>query len=158
MPTIDDYANNLELALVDAVTDPVFKAFIEPSDLQAVLVDRGDGTQAQVQALSKRSVRRAIEKIVMRAQTAGLDMKAWICSPDEFDLCSKLNTPVGELMRKLNAFLKGKFAEGGAVTAACVVAFTAPPVAAMFTQFLAVFAAVGFVNKAFVELCDCPGA
>ena len=51
MASIDDYVRNPQQALIDAAADPGLKHFIEPSDLELVTVDLGDGTQAEVQAL-----------------------------------------------------------------------------------------------------------
>jgi hypothetical protein len=159
MAQINDYVDNLQRALIDAAGNPTFRRFIEPDDIESVAVDRGDGTQGQEQALAGRSARKVIEKILAQAQAAGVDMKSWICSPNEFNLCAKLKgTSVGNAMRQLDAFLKNKWAQAGAAAGGLVAAFGAFASAAALGSFLAVLAAVGFVNNAFVDLCDCqPG-
>lgn len=153
MPSIADYAADPNRALIDAAADPVFKQFMEPDDFETVSVDRGDGVQAQVQALSKKSIRRVLDRIIQRARQKGVDIKEWICSPTEFDLCGRLKkTKPGQVMRALHGFLKRKDVEGGFALAA-ILAIPAPA----FGAFLAIFCGVGFVNKALVELCDCDG-
>jgi hypothetical protein len=155
MHSINDYAKDLNLALIDAADNPAFREFMDAGDFEMIAVDQGDGTQKQVQALSRRSVKKVIEKIIARAREKGVDMKNWICSSADkggFDLCSKLDTPIGQLMRDLDAFLKKRWAEGGLVVAG-VLAIAANPAVG---TFLAIFSAIGFINKAFVELCDCP--
>ena len=92
-----------------------------------------------------------IDRIIAQGRQAGIDIKAWICSPTEFDLCSKLNTPVGELMRKLDAFLKRKWTQGGMNAAGLVTLFTALAVGIALT----IFGAIGFANHVFVDLCQC---
>lgn len=125
---------------------------MEPADLELITVDLRDGTQAQVQALARPAIGKVIKRIIAKGQKAGVDIKKWICSPDDFDLCSKLNTPPGELMRELDAFLNNKAAQGGAVVLGLVAIFVNPVLGAS----LAIFSALGFVNNVFVELCDCP--
>jgi hypothetical protein len=117
MPSISDYAADPNRALIDAAADPVFREFMEAGDYELIAVDRGDGTQMQVQALARRSIKKVIERILARAREKGVDIRNWICSPDKFDLCSKLDTPVGELMRELNSFLKNEWTDRGLVFA-----------------------------------------
>ena len=152
MTTINDYVTDPNRALIDAATDPMFSQFMEPDDFELISVDRGDGTQIQVQALSRRSIRRVIEKILRQTRDVGVDIKTWICSPDEFNLCSKLKTPLGELMRDLHKFLESKWTQGGLVIVGFITITATPAVSAFF----AIFSAVGFINSAFVELCNCP--
>ena len=152
MPIFDDYAADMNRALVDAADDSIFKQFMEPDDFESIVVtlDSGHGVQmqAQAQALARGSVRRVLERILAQARSAGADMKDWICSPSEFNLCAKLDTPLGKLMRQLHDFLENKWAEGGNIIADIFAS-------ALLGHFLLVFSAVGFVNKVFVELCDC---
>jgi hypothetical protein len=152
MASFDDYIKNPEQALIDAATDPGLRQFIEPSDLGFVTVQLGDGTQAQVQALSRKAIRRVVERIIARGHELKVNIKTWICSPEEFDLCSKLDMPIGQLMRMLNEFMKNKFVKGGVHAAALGALFMNPAV----TASLEIFNAIGFINDAFVELCDCP--
>jgi hypothetical protein len=153
MASFDDYIKNPEQALIDAATDPGLRQFIEPSDLELVAVDLGDGTQSQVQALSRKSIRRVVERIIARGQELKVNLKAWICSPEEFDLCSQLDKmPIGQAMRLLNEFMKKKFVKGGLHAAALGALFMNPAV----TASLEIFNAIGFINDVFVELCDCP--
>jgi hypothetical protein len=63
------------------------------------------------------------------------------------------NTPPGELMRQLDEFLKNKWTEAG-LAAAGILGITIASLGA----FVAIFIALGFINKAFIELCDCPRA
>lgn len=152
MPSIEEYAADLNRALVDAADDPIFKQFMEPGDLELITVtlDNGHGmqVQTQAQALSRGSIRRVLERILTGARNAGADMKDWICSPSEFNLCAKLDTPLGKLMRQLHDFLDSKWTEGGEIIADIFAS-------ALVGHFLLVFTAVGFINGAFVELCDC---
>ena len=149
---IDDYAQNPQQALIDAAAEPALRRFIDDSDLEWVTVDRGDGTQAQVQALARGSVRKVIERIVAEGRAVQANIKDWICSPNEFNLCAKLDTPPGKLMRLLNDFLNTKYMEGGIEVAGLAALFTAPAVGIA----LQIFSALGFINRVFVELCDCP--
>ena len=152
MATISNYENNLQQALIDAATEPSLQQFIEPSDVETMLVDLGDGTQAEVQALSSAAVRKFIERILAKARQAGIDIKSWICSKAEFDLCQKLSeTSVGEVMRQLDEFLRNKWAQGGIATTGLITLFTLPALGAA----LAIFSAVGFLNNVFIDLCEC---
>lgn len=152
MASIDVYAKDPLQALIDAAAEPALRKFIEPSDLELVTVNLEDGTQAQVQALARGSVPKVVHRLLVEARRVGIDIKDWICSPSEFNLCSKLNTPVGERMRQLNEFLKRKWTQGGVAAAGLVALFTTPAVGAA----IAIFSALGFVNNVFVELCECP--
>jgi hypothetical protein len=152
MASFDDYIKNPEQALIDAAADPGLRQFIEPSDLELVAVDRGDGTQAEVQALSRKAIRRVVERIIARGRELKINIKDWICSPEEFDLCSKLDMPIGQLMRMLNEAMKKKLVKGGLQAAALAALFINAPVGAT----LEIFNAIGFINDVFVELCDCP--
>src|SRR5438270_2135220 len=135
MSSIADYQRNPEKVLIDIATNPAFQQFIDPSDLESVVVDLGDGTQAQVQALRQGSVRKVIDRIVTKGRQAGIDIKHWICSPDEFDLCSKLDNPIGELMRELNDFLNHKWVQGGVQAAGLITLFPVPYLGAALTIF-----------------------
>jgi hypothetical protein len=157
MAKIDDYVQNIDRARIDAVTDPIFSRFLTPADKEVIPITLPNGTQSQVQALSLDAIKRVIDKIVQRAQTAGLDLKTAICAPapDGFDLCEKLKTTTaGQLMRELDAFLKNRWAEGGVITAGVIGVFTGLSLPTL-GPFVAIFTAVGFLNKAFVELCEC---
>jgi hypothetical protein len=152
MPTITDYALNPQQALIDAAAEPALRRFIDASDLEILTIDLGDGTQAQVQAIARGSVQKVIKRIISEGRQAGIDIKQWICSPDEFNLCSKLDTPTGERMRQLDTFLKNKWAQGGINAAGLITIFTLQPLGIVLT----ILSALGFVNNVFVELCDCP--
>jgi hypothetical protein len=152
MATIDDYAERPEQALIDAVTDPGIRQYITPEDIEVLTVTQTDGTQAQVQALSRKGAQAVVRRIIARAQALQVDLSHWICSPDEFNWCAKLRTPVGARMRQLDAFLQNKFIQGGVNAAGLVTLFTLPAVGAALT----VFSALGFINGIFVELCHCP--
>jgi len=152
MATISDYENNLQQALIDAAAEPSLQQFIEPSDIETILVDLGDGTQAEAQALSSAAVREFIERILAKARQAEIDIKSWICSKDEFDLCQKLSeTSVGEVMRQLDEFLRKKWAQGGIAATGLITIFTLPALGVA----LAIFSAVGFLNNVFIDLCEC---
>lgn len=149
-----DYERNLDRVLIDAAAEPALRRFIDASEYETITVDLGDGRQAQVQALKRSAVHDVVERIVSEAAQVGVDLKNWICSPEEgeFDLCSKLDTRVGERMRQLNAFLNRKWLEGGLHAVGLVTLFTAPALGTVLT----IFSALGFVNGVFVELCECP--
>ncbi len=151
MPSITDYENNINQALIDAVAEPSIREFMDESDVEIIAIDIGDGMQAQVEALTGDSVRKIIERIIGKSQKAGVDMKNWICSEDEFNLCSKLGTSVGELMRNLDCFLKQKAAQGGLILVGLATLFGA----AAWGVALTIFGALGFVNNHFIELCGC---
>jgi hypothetical protein len=156
MASFDDYIKNPEQALIDAATDPGLSQFIEPSDLGSVTVQRDDGTQVQVQALSRKSIRRVVERIIARGRELKINIKDWICSPEEFDLCSKLDMPIGQLMRLLNESMKNKLAQGGLHAVALGALFMNPAVGAPVAASLEIFNFIGFINDVFVELCNCP--
>jgi len=148
MRSVEDYASDLNRALIDAAADPVFKKFMEPDDFELVTLDMGDGTQAQVQALSRASIQRVIERILERARKAGADMKDWICSPEKFNLCAKLNLPLGELMRQLHDFLDSQWVQSGLFIA---TVFGAP----VGGHFLQILTGVGLGYGALARLCAC---
>lgn len=148
MPWFEDYSNDLNRALIDAAKDPVFQQFMEPSDIDLVNVDLGNGIQAQAQALSRASIQRVIERILERARKAGADMKDWICSPKKFNLCDKLNLPLGELMRQLHDFLDNEWVQSGLLIA---TVFGAP----VGGHFLQILTGVGLGYGALAKLCAC---
>jgi hypothetical protein len=152
MPSIEFYARNPDRALIDAAADRSLMQFILPTELELITVDIGDGRQAQVQALSRKAVRAVIERIVARGREVGVDLKHWICARDEFNLCAKLNTPVGQLMQELDEFLNKKSTQGGAIALSLAALFMNPVVGGVLT----IFTALGFINHVFVDLCDCP--
>jgi hypothetical protein len=152
MSSIEDYERNLDQVLIDAASDPVFRSQMEPGDIELILVDRGDGTQAQVEALSRGSVQRVLDRLMRRCKDKGADLKGWVCSKDKFDLCSKLDWPLGKLMRALHAFTSNVWVEGGFVVADVFSLPAAPPVGV----FLTIFGGLCFVNGRIVVLCGCP--
>lgn len=152
MATLLDYQNNPNRVLIDAVADPSIRKFIDASEIELVSIDLGGGLQGQAQALKKGSVRDVIERIVKKAKASGADLKYWICSKSEFNLCNKLNTPVGELMRQLHAFLDKKIVQGGIAISGVASLFGTPAIGAALT----IFAALGFINSVFIEMCNCP--
>lgn len=152
MTSITDYVKDPQKALIDAAADPSLRQYMEPSDIESVFIDYGDGLRAEAEALAGRSVRKFIDRITDKAAQAGVNLMEWICSSEEFNLCSKLDTAVGELMCQLDDFLKNKIAQGGIAAAGLITLFTAPALGAALT----IFGALGFVNNAFVELCNCP--
>ncbi|SFZ79054.1 hypothetical protein [Chitinimonas taiwanensis] len=152
MPSIADYIQEPQKALIDAATEPSLRRFIDSSDLELVTITLGDGTQAQVQALAHGSVRRVVERIISEGRRAGVNIQEWICSPSEFNLCTKLNTPVGQRMRELDAFLNNKWTQGAINAAGLITLFTLPAVGVCLT----LLSAIGFVNNVFIELCECP--
>jgi hypothetical protein len=90
MPSLADYESDLNRALIDAAANPVFTQFMQPDDFELIAVDIGGGIQAQAQALSIPSIRRVLDRMMQQARQKGVDIKEWICSPIEFDLCAKL--------------------------------------------------------------------
>lgn len=157
MAVIDDYARDIQRVLIDAAQDEVFRNFIEATDLEPVVIDLGDGTQAQAQALKRSSVREVLQRLMAAAMQAGVDLKQWICSADEFDLCRKLaNSFPGAVMRELHDFLRRRWTQATTVALGAIAAFA--QIAAVLTagKFLAILAAIGFVNREFLELCNCP--
>jgi hypothetical protein len=156
MPSIADYVRNIDQVLIDVAADPVFSEFIEASDRELVGVDVGGGMQAQVRALSRGSVARVLKKVIKKLKGAGAKVDFWICDPSQFNLCEKLKTtPAGQLMEQLNTFFSNKWTEAGITSAHVAVYIPAlglHPVA----PFIAMFSALGFLNKFFVELCNCP--
>mgnify|MGYP006191158031 CR=1 FL=1 len=159
MPTIDEYERNLNQVLVDAANDPSLQRFFERGDIEIRLVDQGDGTQAQVKALSSGAVRHVIDRILEEARREGSEIQNWICSKEEeggFDLCKKLNDSglTAKLMRYLYKFLADKWSTGGqAVANGLIVVFGGGPQGA---AALAIFTALLFVNRAIFHLCKCP--
>lgn len=128
---------------------------MDPEDLQTMLIDVGDGTQTAVEALARGSVTKVLRRIATKFQQAGIDIKDWICNPNEFDLCEKLKTTLpGKLMEDFNAFFSNKWTERGLTAAHAATVIPALALHA-FAPFLVTFAALGVINKGFVELCDC---
>jgi hypothetical protein len=153
MPSIDDYEHDPAQVLIDAAADPIFRSEMDPEDIEIITVTWADGTQGQVQALSRGAVRRVIERVIKRCQKKGADLKHWTCSKDEFDLCGKLaNTPPGKIMRLLHDFLEKKWVQGGFVLVDFFTLSSAPPVGV----FLAIFGGLCFVDGCIVDLCECP--
>jgi hypothetical protein len=156
VPTIATYVSNPTQALIDAASDPVFREFVLADDVQLTTVDMGDGTQAQVQALSKGGAAKVVRRIVERLEKAGERVKDSICSPNHFNLCGKLKTTTpGQLMQDFNTFFSNKWTERG-VTVAHVCTLIPALALHPLAPFLVTFSALGLLNGAFVELCDCP--
>lgn len=152
MTTIHEYINNEQKTLIDAAADPVIRRFIDESDLETLTIDLGDGTQSQVEALSIGSIKEIIRKIMDEATNSGVELKYYICSDLEFNLCAKLDLPVGELMVNLDAFLRSKKVEGGLILAGLILLCMEPTAVA---PMLTILSSLGFVNNAFIELCEC---
>lgn len=153
MHSIQEYVEDINLALYDAANDPVFMAFMEPTDFETVAIAVGS-VQEQVRALSRQSTQKVINKIIARAKAGGSDIRKWICSPDEFDLCSKLHTLLmARLMVELHRFLEEHIPKN-AESLAEVFTIAVPGL----EPFLRVFAAVGLASSALVWLCNCPEA
>jgi hypothetical protein len=153
MAKIDDYANDLNKALIDAANDPIFQSVMQQSDYSLINVTLSNGAQGQVRALKKSSVKDVLKRVFVKVKSAGDDLKNWICSPDEFDLCNKLDAGVtGVLMRDLDNFLKNKKVKAGMQIAKIATL----PLGFSYAGFLTIVSAVGFVNNAILELCDCP--
>jgi hypothetical protein len=126
---------------------------MESEDIEILTVTKADGTQGQVQALSRGAVPRVVGRVIKRCQKKGADLKDWTCSKDEFDLCRKLtNTPPGKVMRLLDDFLKNKLVQGGFVVVDIVTLGAALPVGI----FLAIFGGLCWIDGCIVDLCDCP--
>ncbi len=79
MPTITDYSLNPQKALIDAAAEPALRRFINASDVEILTIDHGDGAQAQVLAIARRSVRKVIARIISEGRQARIDIKQWIC-------------------------------------------------------------------------------
>ncbi len=155
--TIDDYLRNPDRALIDALADPILRQFIDQGDIGLVAMDMGGGVQGQVQALSKAAVAKVARKVVARFKQAGADVKNWICDPNEFDLCKKLKTTkTGELMHAFNEFFENKWTERGITAAHAALFIPAFTSAHVLAPFLVTFSALGLLNGAFVDLCECP--
>jgi hypothetical protein len=149
MPSFEEYANNLNLALIEATENPVFLHFMEPDDIETVAYDLGNGLQAQEQALARASVQRVIERIFKWAQDAGVNLHHLICSKDKFNLCAKLNLPPGELMRQLHDFLANEFVAAGLLIAGAAI--TAP----IWAHFLLILSAIGIGFGVLAKICGC---
>lgn len=151
MPTFEEYDHNLEQVLIDAAADPVFRSLMEPGDIE-LIGDRGGSSQGQVEALSRGSVGRLLQRFMDRCNRKGADLKGWVCSRNKFNLCAKLDLPPGKAMRALHAFTSNEWVEGG-FNLANIFALTAPsPVSVVLT----IFGGLCFVDGQIVKLCDCP--
>ena len=151
MAPIDDYVNDPDQALIDAITDPNIREYIEPQEIVTLTISMPDGTQAQIQALSRASIKAVLGRILQKGRAAQVRIRDLICSPDEFNLCEKLQTPTGELLRQLDSFLKSKWTQGGMGAAGVVTIFAFTPIG----NAISIFAALGLINNFFIELCDC---
>lgn len=153
MASPDDYVAHPEQVLIDAAHDPIFQSFMEETDFELITVTLG-GVQSQVQALSRRSIRKVVEKALARCHERKVEVKQWICSPlpEGFDLCGRLNTPPGKLMRELDAFLNKKWTVRGM---ALVDVFTMAA-ATNVGVFLGILGGLICLNRELVNLCDCP--
>lgn len=153
MHSIQDYAEDIDLALYDAANDPVFTALMDPTDFETIAIADGN-VQEKVTALSRQSAQKVINKIILRAKAGGHDIRDWICSRKEFDLCSKLdNWTMTRLMVELHQFLE-EYIPKEAEQFAEVFTIAVPAL----DSFLRIFAAVGLASSAFVSLCNCPKA
>ena len=113
--------------------EPSILQFIDTSEIELVIVDLGGGVQGQAQALKKSAVKDVVERIIQKAKVSGADLNHWICSKSEFDLCAKLNTPPGDLMRQLHRFLNNKIVQAGVVISSVVLLFGTPAIGAAIT-------------------------
>jgi hypothetical protein len=158
MATIFDYAADPQRALVDAATDPVFKQFIDSSDVEVVTVTQG-GVQSQAQALKKSSVSKVIRRILAASKAAGENLLDLICSPNEFNLCYQLkNSLPGVAMTMLNDFLISKIGRWVSAGVGIFAAFAVGSVAVVAGKFVAIFVAIGIAYEDLHKLCNCPDA
>ena len=155
MATIEEYAQNPDRALIDALTEPGLRQYIQAADIEVLTVTMPNGSQAQVQALSPKSVATVLQRILTKARANGVRLEPWICSPNEFDLCAKLKLPAGQRMRELDTFLGNKWTQGG-LNAAGVVTLFAVPGGQVAGAALTIFGVLGWINNFFVTLCKCP--
>lgn len=153
MHQISEYIENPNLALMDAFQMESFRNFMEESDIEIMVVDRGDGTQEHVQALSMRSLNQVLRRIFVQCEESGINLKRWICSKDEFDLCAKFELPIGKKMRQLDEFLKSKKTQISLVGLDVVLFIFS---AATLGFFLTLVAVLGLLNNYLIELCNCP--
>jgi hypothetical protein len=151
MTQTDRYVDRPQQALIDAAADPVFKDVMDDGDLETLTINVA-GTQMAVLALKRDAVRKVVDRIVARCQKSGADIKHWICSPDEFDLCKRLKTTApGKLMIDLHDFLEKRWTHTGIVLAHVFVI----PAAHVVGAFLAILAGLLVANKELVDLCNC---
>jgi hypothetical protein len=148
----DEYERSPAKALIDAATDPVFQSVMTPNDLESVVVDTGGGTQAQAMALKRDVARQVVQRLAERCKRSGADLKEWICSPHGFDLCTKLDSPVGELMRKLHEFIEKWLTERNMGLAHIL----AIPAGHLVDTTLSILCGLLVANKEIVNLCECP--
>ncbi|NYT72485.1 hypothetical protein HZU72_08610 [Halomonas sp. QX-2] len=153
MPSIHDYEGKLEKSLIDAASLPDLRKFMEPSDIEQKVIDYDGGLQARVDSLNALSVRKFIERIISEARQKGVDLKEWICGKKQFNLCEKLDSPLGDVMRRLDEFIKNKISQGGKEIIALAAAFSTK--LASLEPLLVLFGAIGFFNNVFINLCDC---
>lgn len=153
MHQISEYIENPNLALMDAFQMDSFRKFMEDNDIEIMVIDREDGSQEHIQALSTRSVNQVVRRILASCEESGIELKRWICSKDEFDLCAKFELPIGEKMRQLDEFLKSKKGQISLVGLDVILFISS---AAALGFFLTLVAVLGLLNNYFIELCNCP--
>jgi hypothetical protein len=157
MALIDDYIADPQRALIDAAADPVFQHFITPEDLTPVVVDLGGGLQGQVMTVKAEAVGRVLRRLLEAAQQAGIDLKDWICSPREFNLCYQLkNALPGVAMTALSDLLVSRIGRLGVTALGAYTAFSSLAVAAVLGKFAAVLAVLGWTYHELERLCNCP--
>lgn len=152
MPSIEDYINNYQRARIDVVTNPIFKKFIVPDDLELTAIDHGSGIQVKALALTSHSASKVIGKILEQAEASNVRIKYWICSQNEFHLSSKVGTPPSQLMCQLDKFLNNKSTHHGFVNENLISAFGSVVTPTRFNQFLALLVVVGIINEVFINL------
>jgi len=155
MSYLDPYIANIDQATIDVLEHPVFSSFIEESEVVVVTYDSGDGTQYQARALSKDAVGDVLSRLIEAARNAGVDLKDWICSPKNFDLCGKLDSTPGQLMRQLNDFLNNNWTQATTNTLGVIAAFSQLVNAVVLGKFLAILAALSFIGNEIINLCNC---
>lgn len=159
MALIDDYADDPSRAFSDALIDPVFSTFFkEPYIEYRIATGERDGVQFQyqVQALSSKGARDAVKRIIARFQELGVNLKDWVCSPEEFNFCEVMRShAAGVGLRKLYAFLENKWVQAGTMTLSVITSFATLVVAAALGNLLALLAAIGWATGEFIEMCGC---
>lgn len=151
---IQDYTALPDLALMDAIIDPVLQQFIHPHEVGVITIKGGGINDAQVQALSHGAISNVQERIIERVKQAGIDLERLIGSPEEFDLCAMVKIwPVSQVMFRLHDFLLSKWTQSA--SALLGLSVEARVQSGTVAAFLAIFVALGFVGGNFLYLYGC---
>ncbi len=151
MSLYETYLTDHNRLFSDAVLDPYISGYIEPSDIQTVKKDLGDGMMAQEQMLVVASIEKITDRILSdlnkkieeTTKGAGKSLRRRVC--EDFKYCDRREGTLAQKLKKLEEFLRDDLGQ------AVVVAIGWLDSNASWAIFLCLAA----LAKKFDKICEC---